>query len=380
MMVKNFRYLKPAVIQDLKAKMVFVGGPRQVGKTTLAISMLEPATEKNQAYMNWDILRHQKMILKGEFPLSNPLIILDEIHKYARWRNLIKGLYDEHHSTNQFLVTGSARLDYFNKGGDSLLGRYHYYRLHPFSLPELNTQPTKSDAEHLLAWGGFPEPLFSGDTKTLNRWQNERNHRIVHEDLISLQQVKELSLLDLLMDALPTKVGSPLSLKSLAEDLQVSPATIQRWVTLFDNLYVSFRIAPYGAPRIRAVKKEQKLYLWDWTQISDPGARFENMVASHLLKFCHFQTDTLGERYELRYLRDTDKREVDFVVLKEKKPLFAVECKVSDKELSPHISYFKDRTEIPKFYQVHMQEKDFGHETSGRLMPFWNFCLKENLA
>ncbi|MEI6804934.1 MAG: ATP-binding protein [Myxococcaceae bacterium] len=379
MMVKKFRYLKIPIEQDLKNKMVFVGGPRQVGKTTLALSLLDPSNEKNPAYLNWDILNHQKMILRVEIPLSSSLIILDEIHKYARWRNFIKGLYDEHHSTNRFLVTGSARLDYFNKGGDSLLGRYHYYRLHPFSLCELNSNPTQSDTEHLLAWGGFPEPLFSGESKTLKRWQNERNHRIIHEDLISLQYVKELSLLDLLMDALPERVGSPLSIKNLAEDLSVSPATVQRWITLFDNLYVSFRIPPYGAPRIRAVKKEQKLYLWDWTQISDPGARFENMVALHLLKYCHFQTDTLGEKYELRYLRDTDKREIDFVVLKNKKPIMAIECKVSDKSLSPHISYFRERTEIPKFYQVHMGGNDFGHENTGRVLPFWDFCIKEGM-
>jgi predicted AAA+ superfamily ATPase len=304
---------------------------------------------------------------------------LDEIHKYKKWRSLIKGLYDQHHSTNRFLVTGSARLDYFNKGGDSLLGRYHYYRLHPFSLCELNSSPTKDDVAHLLAWGGFPEPLFSGTTKTLKRWQNERNYRVVHEDLISLQLVRELSLLDLLMDILPSKVGSPLSINSIAEDLQVSHATAQRWLTLFDNLYISFRIPPLGDELIRAVKKEQKLYLWDWTQITDPGARFENMVASQLLKFCHFHTDTSGERYELRYIRDTDKREIDFVVLKDKKPVMAVECKIQDKQLSPHIAYFKERITLPKIYQVHMGTKDFGNETSGRVLPFWEFCVVENM-
>ncbi|MBL4818622.1 MAG: ATP-binding protein [Deltaproteobacteria bacterium] len=359
--------------------MVFMGGPRQVGKTTLALSLLKPPTEKNPAYLNWDILAHQKAILRGELPLSEPLIVLDELHKYARWRNLLKGLYDEHKSTNQFLVTGSARLDYFSKGGDSLLGRYHYYRLHPFSLRELNSKPTLKDAEHLLAWGGFPEPLFSGNSKTLKRWQNERNYRIVHEDLTGLQLVKELSLLDLLMDALPSKVGSPLSVKSLAEDLQVSHATIERWLVLFENFYVSFRIPPFGSPRIRAVKKEQKLYLWEWSQIEDPGARFENMVALQLLKFCHYQLDTLGERYELRYLRDTDKREIDFVVLHNKKPVMAVECKFGGGSLSPHIKYFKERVSIPRLYQVHMKEKDFGHESTGRVLPFWKFCQLEKM-
>jgi predicted AAA+ superfamily ATPase len=374
---KKDRYLKEPISLDLKEKMVFVGGPRQVGKTTLALSLLSPGAAQSSAYLNWDILEHQKRIMRNEIALSPPLIVLDEIHKFKRWRSLLKGLYDQHHETNQFLVTGSARLDYFNKGGDSLLGRYHYYRLHPFSLRELNVSPTKSDAEHLLTWGGFPEPLFAGTSKTLKRWQNERNYRVVHEDLISLQHVRELSLLDLLLEILPSKVKSPLSIKSLAEDLQVSHETTQRWLTLFDNLYISFRIPPFGDERIRAVKKEQKLYLWDWTQIEDQGARFENLVALQLLKFCHFYTDTEGERYELRYIRDTDKREVDFIVLKDKKPVMAVECKIQDKELSPHLKYFNERIKIPKLYQVHMGSKDFGHATSGRVLPFWKFCQIE---
>lgn len=378
-MGKILRYLVEPIREDLPQKMVFVGGPRQVGKTTLALSFLEPPTEKNPAYLNWDILSDQKAILRGNLPLSEPLIILDEIHKYARWRNLLKGLFDEHRSTNNFLVTGSARLDYFSKGGDSLLGRYHYYRLHPFSLCELNQTPTKNDAEHLLTWGGFPEVLFAGQSKTLKRWQNERNYRIIHEDLSTLQMVKELTLLDLLVDVLPTKIGSPLSVKSLAEDLQVSPATIERWLVLLENLYVCFRIPPFGAPKIRAVKKEQKLYLWDYSQIEDPGSRFENMVALQLLKFCHYQVDTTGERYELRYLRDTDKREVDFIVLHNKKPVMAIECKLKDANLSPHVAYFRDRLSVPKWYQVTMNEIDFGRYTQGRVLPFWKFCLEEKM-
>jgi predicted AAA+ superfamily ATPase len=229
---------------------------------------------------------------------------------------------------------------------------------------------SKTDVRHLLKFGGFPEPLFSGTERTLKRWQKERRHKIIYEDLRDLESVKEISLIDLLVDALPARVGSPLSVKNLAEDLQVSPKAVDRWLGILERLYISFRVAPFGSPKIRALKKEQKLYLWDWATIENDGARFENMVASHLLKYCHFLEDTEGDVMELRYLRDTDGREIDFVVTKNKKPLFAIECKLSEKNLSSHIRYFAERTPIPEFYQVHLDEADFGNPKSiGRCLP-----------
>ena len=371
------RYLSQNIKNDLRQKMVIVGGPRQVGKTTLALSLLNPANTKNPAYLNWDILEHKSKIIKGELPLKEKLIVLDEIHKYARWRNLIKGFYDHYHEFNSFLITGSARLNFFNKGGDSLLGRYHYYRLHPFSLCELNTTPTKEDLLQLLDFGGFPEPLFKANNKEWKRWQRERRQLILYEDLQSLEKVKEISLIELMLEHLPDRVGSPLSIQSLREDLQVSHQTVERWISILENLYVVYRISPLGSPKIRAVKKEQKLYFWDWSTIKDPGIRFENFVASHLLKYCHFIEDTEGDDMELRFIRDTDKREIDFVVLKNKKPQFAVECKTRDKNISSAIEYFRERTDIPKFYQVHLEEKDYGDETQkGRVLPITTFLTE----
>ncbi len=316
------------------------------------------------------------MILKDQLPLSEPLLIFDEIHKYRNWRSLIKGLYDKNKSENQFIVTGSARLDHFRKGGDSLLGRYHYYRLHPFSLMELSSKPNKKDLEQLLQLSGFPEPLLEQNQTKLRRWRKERVQKVVYEDLRDLETVKEISLIELLVESLPARVGSPLSIRNLSEDLQASQPAVARWVEILDNLYMTFRISPYGAPKIRAVKKEQKIYFWDWTQNENVGALFENLVASQLLKFCHFKEDTEGYRMELRFLRDTDKREVDFVVLQDKKPLFAVECKSGDRSLSPHISYFAERTSIPAFYQVHQGVKDFGKASSGRVLPFEKFLFR----
>ncbi len=379
--MKKLRYISTDVSQALQKKMVFIGGPRQVGKTTLALQFLDPSSPKNPGYLNWDRNSDKSLILRDQLPLArNDLIIFDEIHKYRKWRNLLKGLYDKHHEDHKFLVTGSARLDYFRKGGDSLLGRYRYFRLHPFSLSELNREPKRSDLELLLKFGGFPETLFAQNENEHRIWQRERMVKVASEDIRDLENFKDISMLLLLAELLPGKVGSPLSLKSLKEDLQVSQPTIHRWVEALSHLYYCFTISPFGSSKIRAVKKLQKLYMWDWSQVESPGLRFENLVASHLLKYCHYIEDTQGYTMELRYLRDTDLREIDFVVLKNKKPIFAVECKTGDKSLSPHISYFRERTNIPEFYQVHMGQKDFGTNSSGRVLPFTQFCKELGLV
>lgn len=367
------RYIADSCRRDLGEKLVFIGGPRQVGKTTLALHLL--GSERGAGhpdYLNWDVARHRQRILTGELP-TGKLLVFDEIHKFARWRTLLKGFFDEHFPERTALVTGSARLDHYRKGGDSLQGRYHYYRLHPYSLMEMNSAPGRDDLEALLRFGGFPEPLARQNATHCRRWQRERHSRVFADDLTSLERVNEVSLLELLFAALPARVGSPLSLQALRQELQVSHHSIRRWLDIFDNLYLTFRVAPYGAPRVRAVKKEQKLYLWDWSVLEDVGARFENLVAAQLLKFCHHREDTEGFAMELRYLRDTDRREVDFVVLQDRRPLFAVECKAGDKAASPHLRYFRDRTEIPALYQVHLGSADYQAARNIRVAPFTTF-------
>lgn len=353
------RYLRSAVSADLEEKMVFLGGPRQVGKTTLALSLLDGGSEKHPAYLNWDDVVSRKALLEGALPSDESLIILDEIHKYKGWRNLVKGFYDLNKSSKRFLITGSARLDHYRRGGDSLQGRYHYHRLHPLSLYEINNNPTRSDLEHLLQFGGFPEPFLKGTTRHWKRWQRERRSRVIQDDLISLEQVKEVSQLDLLAHVLPERVGSPLSINNLREDLSVAFETADRWVTILENLYFCFRIQPHGLLKLRAAKKEKKLYMWDWSVCENEAARFENMVASNLLKHCHGVEDQEGDRMELRFVRDSQGRELDFVVVRNNKPEFAVECKTGEKDLSRNISYFAERTNIPCFYQVHMGKTDY---------------------
>lgn len=374
------RYLEESAKEFLQNRMVLVGGPRQVGKTTFAANFLGVEGTKNANYFNWDDVSDRDLIKKGKLPLSSNLIVLDELHKYSRWRNLLKGLFDKHKDELKIIVTGSARLDHYRRGGDSLFGRSQFLRMHPFTISELAVYKSKIDVSHLLKFGGFPEPLFKGTERFHRLWQKERIEKVVKEDVRDLENVRDLSLIELLVDALPERVGSPLSLTSLREDLEVSHDSIRKWITILENLYLVFRIAPFGAPKIRAVKKEKKLYFWDWSTVTKEGARFENFVASHLLKYCHFLEDTEGYKMELRFIRDTDKREVDFVVLQNKKPLFAVECKTGEGAISRSINYFSQRTNIPEFYQVHLGSKDYGRaESGGRVLPFSTFCKVKNL-
>ena len=369
--MKRVRYLKSTVLQDLQEKMVFVGGPRQVGKTTLARQIFK----SKSSYFNWDNVEHRYSIIKNQLPTSESELIFDEIHKFAKWRSFVKGFYDTYGDKIKIIVTGSAKLDHFKKGGDSLFGRYHYFRLHPFSLRELNKKPNLEDAKALLNLGGFPEPILKGSQRSYRRWSLERLNRVVYTDINSLENIREISSFEVLMHALNERAGSILSIESLRQDLQVSHNTVSKWLDILQALYVCYRLSPFGSSKIRAVKKEQKLYLWDWAQASDPGARFENMVASQLLKYCHFIEDTEGYKMDLRYIRDREGREIDFVVIKDRKALFAVECKLSEQSLSKAIPYFKERTQIPEFYQVHLGSKDIGSaELKGRSLPFWKFC------
>lgn len=373
------RYLAPFIRKDLKEKIVLLSGPRQVGKTTLALKILK-GNEDHPAYFNWDYEADQRRLLNGEFPAGQTLLVLDEIHKYSRWRNWLKGLYDKTKSKRQYLVTGSARLDLYRRGGDALTGRTHSYRLHPFSLKETDPQLSASCLQDLLEFGGFPEPFMAHSATHHRRWQNERMHQVLREDLRDLERVEDVVLLSRLVERLPDLVGSPLSVNALREDLQVAHRTVQNWLMILERLFILFRIPPLGGPRIRAVKKEQKAYLWDWSMVKEPGPRFENLVASHLLKYCDFIEETEGFPMELRYLRDTDGREVDFVVLKEGKPLFAVECHLKETAMGRVLPYFAGRTPIPRFYLVHLSAPDYEHATLPiRVCPFQAFVKEQRL-
>lgn len=371
------RVYRPLIRKDLENKMVFIGGPRQVGKTTLATSLLKGFKPGHPAYLNWDNELSRKIVQKGEWPKNEPLIIFDEIHKKKSWQSFVKGIWDTWKDSQRFIVTGSARLNVFRKGGDSLMGRYHYYRIHPYSLPELGI--SKENLKLLFQFGGFPEPLLLEDETELRRWHLQRVSKLVRIDLRDLENISDLDKVELLAENLASKVGSPFSYRSLAEDLEVSDKTVKRWVQILDTLYYCYLIPPLGSQKIKAVKKAQKLYLWDWSQIENPGARFENMVASHLLKLCDFWQDVQGYRTELRYIRDEKGKEVDFVVLKNRKPLFAVECKLSDGDISPALLEFKKKLDIPHWYQVTLNGQERILSPDVKILPFEKFCKELEL-
>ena len=345
-MSAHARTLLPVIADDLSRKMVFLGGPRQVGKTSLGKQLI-PNT---QAYLNWDVAAHRALILRHQLPATDAWFF-DEIHKYRSWRGYLKGLFDLHGNSKQILVTGSARLDYYRFGGDSLQGRYHYLRLHPFSVAELGIK-TQNDFEQLLRLGGFPEPFFSGSERQARRWARDYRDRLMREEVTSLERIDNLGQLELLVMRLPELVGSPLSLNGLREDLSLSHRTVGNWIDVLERLYAIFRIAPFGAPRIRAVKKIQKHYHFDWSLVQDEGTRFENLVASHLQKWVHWQQDVEGRDAELRYFRDTDGREVDFVVLINREPVSFIECKPSDGSIGGGMRYLKQRFPQVDAWQV----------------------------
>lgn len=340
------RYLAPQVASDLARKMVFLAGPRQVGKSTLARSLPGAST----GYLSWDVPEDRERILRGRMPVSN-LWVLDEVHKYRSWRARLKGLWDGRREGQRILVTGSARLDLYRRGGDSLQGRYHLLRLHPFSVGELGLA-TSADLKDLLALGGFPEPYLGGSQVEARRWSREYRTRLVREDVTSLERVQDLGNLELLMLRLPELVGSPLSVNALREDLGVSHRAVSSWLAVLERLYAIFRLSPFGAPRIRAIRKAQKHYHLDWSLVPDPAARFENLVAAHLLKWVHHQQDTLGRDLELAYFRDTDGREVDFVVVEGRKPVLLVETKWGDAETDRSLRYLRQRFKSAEAWQL----------------------------
>lgn len=358
------RYLAAQLERDLRRKMVLLAGPRQVGKTTLARSL--PGGDAG--YLNWDIVHDRERILRAELPTSK-LLIFDELHKYRGWRGFLKGVFDGRKAGQRILVTGSAQLDFYRHGGDSLQGRYHLLRLHPLSVAELGIE-RESDLRDLLVLGGFPEPFFGGDRTEATRWSREYRNLLVREEIVSLERVHDLGRIELMMIRLPELVGSPLSINGLREDLQTSHKSASHWLDILERLYAIYRLPPLGSPKLRAVKKEQKHYHVDWTLVPEDGPRFENLVASHLLKWVHFEQDTKGRDVELRYFRDVDGREVDLVVVDKRTPILLVECKWADADVDRGLRYLKERFPNADAWQLSAAgKKDYRTPDGIRVAP-----------
>lgn len=351
--------------------MLFLMGARQVGKTTL--SKLISKTYKEHLYLNWDIDDHRDLILSGQrfiekiFPPerlgAKPLIIFDELHKYKNWKNFLKGFFDLYKNSYSIIVTGSAHLNVFQKGGDSMMGRYVPYTIHPFSVGELNPSPlndilrppfsiTDSDWDALDRFGGFPSPFLHREQASYNQWKRTRRTQLFREDIRDLTHIHEISQLELFAQLLTHQSGSILNRSSYATKLQVSIQTIGRWIETLKQFYFAFSIYPWKTNIPHSLIKEPKVYLHDWSLVADQGMRFETMVACHLKKSVDFWSESgLGE-FELFFLRDKQQREVDFLVTRDTVPWMLVEVKTSEQPLSPSVYYFKEHTKAPHAFQV----------------------------
>lgn len=351
------RYLQEKITTDLTKKMVFLGGPRQCGKTTLANQIVNDFSyqQRHQGlYLNWDDDEHRRRILTRMWGDEDELLVLDELHKFHRWKNWLKGIYDTLHSKHKFLITGSARLDVYRKGGDSLLGRYHYWRLHPFTLSEpIKGLSSEEYFKRLMTVGGFPEPFLDGDERESKRWRRERLDRVLKDDIRDLEQLHNIQALSLFLDALRERVGSQIVLSNLAEDLQISQKTLKRWLLILENMYILFIVRPYTKNISRAIQKPPKVYFFDNGDVkSNEGSRFENLIATHLIKRNHFLEDYTGDHFELRYIRDKEGREIDFVVLHEDQVEMLVETKLSDQTIHRPLQYYSEKLKPKKALQI----------------------------
>jgi predicted AAA+ superfamily ATPase len=340
------RYLTEAIRRDAltRKKIAMISGPRQVGKTTAAKSLLSSPQnyflyDEEDFRRRWSKSPSQAISGRGD-----GVVVFDEIHKDRKWKTKLKGLYDTRGAEVPFVVTGSARLEHFRKGGDSLMGRYLPYRLLPFTVAENTASPSPEEAgasrrvsfswQDILRLGGFPEPLLGGSEQEAQRWSRLRIDRLVLEDSRDFLNISDLNAFRVLIDLLPERVGSLLSVNSLKEDVGKAYATVRSWLGVLDVLYYCFTIRPYAARLNRALRAEPKLYLFDTLTIPSAlvSKRMENQVALHLLKACNFWTDTAQGEFELRFVRTKERREVDFVVLRDRKPWMLVECKTGEAE------------------------------------------------
>ena len=329
--------IKALVAADLARKMVFLLGPRQVGKTTLAKSLM--ADYPRAQYLNWDVADDRRIILGQTWSARATLLVLDEVHKMREWKGYLKGAWDGRSEGQSILVTGSARMDTFRQSGDSLAGRYFSLRMHPISVREwcAASSATPDDAlDRLIERSGFPEPFLAPNAVEADRWRRQYLEDLIREDVVEFSRIGEIRAMRLFVEMLRERVGSPLSLASMARDLQVSPPTIAKYLDILEALYIVFTVRPYHHRNIaRAILKTPKVYFFDTGLVKgDKGARLENACAAMLLKHVHFLQDVEGQAVSLHYIRDKQGGEVDLVVCRDNLPVLLAECKHADTAIS----------------------------------------------
>jgi predicted AAA+ superfamily ATPase len=357
--------------------MIFIAGPRQAGKTTFAKAISKDFT--NKLYFNWDTISDKKKLIANPYffqelnrvDKTTPLVIFDEIHKYDNWKNYLKGVFDEFGKDYKFLISGSGRLDLFQKGGDSLAGRYFLFYLWTFTLAELSNNNVsfksfiknpifipKKDKKDQKIWNrlkkfsGFPEPYLKAKNDFYKLWSNTYIKQLIREDVRNASQIKNIDNTEILYSILPEKIGSPLSLNNLAQNLHVSFDSIKSWLSLFERFFLIFKVSPWKKRISRAIVKEQKIYLFNYPIIEDASFRFENMVALELYRaISNWNNLGLGD-FSLHFIRNKEKEEVDFLLVNNRKPFLLIECKFTDTNISKNLVKFQNILKIPAIQLV----------------------------
>lgn len=361
------RYLDEQVRRDLEKKMVILTGPRQVGKTTLSQQLLQE--HPGGQYLNFDVPAHRAIILAQSWRQSAPLLVLDEIHKMRNWKAWLKGVVDGRPAGQSVLVTGSARMDTFRQSGDSLAGRYFRLQLHPLSVREWCDATKASPHQaltHLMSRGGFPEPALAANDADAHRWRADYFAGLVREDVLEFSRLQEVNAMRLFAEMLRSRVGSPLSIASLARDLQLAPATLGKYLDILEALFVVFVVRPWHRNIARATLQAPKVYFYDTGLVlGDEGVRFENLVACHLLKKVQWQQDTQGQAAQLHYIRTKDEAEVDFCLSDGNTLTHLVECKLSDGK--PHRTLTRFAEEWPEAQALQLLRECRSEADLGRL-------------
>ncbi len=344
------RYQKQAVLRDLDKKMVLLAGPRQAGKTTLAKTIAQEF--KSSVYLNYDRLQDRKIILDEAWLSSAELIIFDEIYKMRKWKNYLKGVYDTKPAHQKILVTGSARLEIFNQVGDSLAGRYFLHRLMPLSPAECEKVHVKYPLDRFIERGGFPEPFLAADPIDADRWRLQYIDSLLRVDVLDFENIQNLSAIRLVFELLRERVGSPVSYTSIAEDVAISPNTVKKYIEILEALYIVFRVTPFSKNIARSLLKEPKIYFFDTGLVKgDEGIKFENCVATCLLKHVFYKIDYQAQKYALKYLHTKERQEVDFALVRDQRIEKIIEVKHANHSVSTSLSYFREKYNLAS-YQV----------------------------
>lgn len=340
------RKQKEQILKDLEKKIVFIVGPRQVGKTWLAKDISKEFA--NPVYLNYDSAEDRSIIKNESWLSSTDLLVLDELHKMKKWKNYLKGVFDTKPEHMRILVTGSARLATFKKSGDSLAGRFFSHTLLPFSPSELKETDFSGDIERFLVRGGFPEPFLADNINDSNRWRLQYIDGLVRNDILDFENVHDLRSLETVLDLLRSRVGSTVSYSSIASDVGIAPNTVKKYIQIFEALFIVFRLTPFTKNVARSLMKEPKIYFYDTGLVNgDKGGKFENLVAVSLLKHVLAKREHGGIEWDLKYIRTKDKKEIDFCIVKNDMHEHLVEAKFSDFSISPVLADFSKKFNVP---------------------------------